>query len=122
VPEFLTSEWFDVFAEKLSTITIGEPNESGLALGQVILNAPDGTINYTICLGAGRPGTLVRDSVDPAQVTLVEDYASALAIVAGESIADLLASGKIKVSGDANALLGAAPELAALASVLASTS
>ena len=118
---FLSSEWFDELAETLLAITVGEPSQTGLALGQVILNTQNGTVNYTICLGGGRPGSLVRDSVDAAQVTLVEDYESALAILAGESIADLLSSGKIKVRGDANALLGAADELAALASALAST-
>lgn len=121
MPEFLSAEWFDKLAQTLSTITIGEPSEAGLALGQVILNTGRGTVNYTIRLGAGRPGSLVRDSVDAAQVTLVEDYESALAILAGESIANLLSSGKIKVRGDANALLGASNELAALATALSST-
>src|SRR5665213_3938276 len=71
---FLSSEWFDELAETLLAITVGEPSQTGLALGQVILNTQNGTVNYTICLGGGRPGSLVRDSVDAAQVTLVEDY------------------------------------------------
>ena|SRR5487761_332420 len=120
--EFLSTEWFDALAATLSSIIVGEPGDDGLALGQVIVNSPGGTVNYTICLGGARPGVLVRDSVEAAQVTLVEDYTSAMAIVEGASIAEMLGAGKIKVSGDANVLLGASTELGALAIALARSS
>ena len=80
----------------------------------MIIDGPQGTVRYTICIGAGRPGELVRDSVETAQVTLVEDYPSALSVHEGASVAELLASGQIKIRGDANALLRASKELAAL--------
>lgn len=118
---FLSPEWFDALADSLASITVGVAGEEGLALGQVIQGSPEGTIRYTICLGAGVPGRLVRDSVDEAQVTLVEAYESAIAIAGGASVADLLAAGKIKVSGDANALLRSTAELSALTQALATS-
>jgi len=115
---FLSSEWFDMLESALTTITTGEAGEAGLALGQVIHDCAQGTVSYTICIGAGKPGRLVRDSVEVAQVTLVEDYPSALSVHEGASVAELLASGQIKVRGDANALLRASKELAALSQAL----
>ncbi|HUY07633.1 MAG TPA: hypothetical protein VMU99_10270 [Acidimicrobiales bacterium] len=118
MPLFLSSEWFDLLESTLATITIGASGETGLALGQVVHDCPQGTTSYTICIGAGQPGSLVKDSVATAQVTLVENYPVALAIHQGASVAELLASGQIKIRGDANALLRASKELAALADAL----
>lgn len=116
--QFLSPEWFDALESTLASITTGEAGEPGLTLGQVIQDHPTGTISYTMCLGSGTPGRLVRDSVEDAEVTLVEDFPSALSIHEGASVADLLASGRIKIRGDANALLRAATELAALSQAL----
>ena len=118
---FLSPEWFDALESALTTITTGGAEESGLALGQVINGCPQGMVCYTIRIGAGRPGELLRGSIQFAQVTLVEDYPSALSVHEGASVADLLASGQIKVRGDANALLRASKELAALSQALSMT-
>ncbi len=115
---FLSAEWFDRLDSALTTITIGEPGEPGLSLGQVINDCPQGSVRYTIRIGAGRPGELLRDSVQFAQVTLVEGYPSALSVHEGASVAELLSSGQIKVRGDANVLLRASKELAALSHAL----
>lgn len=115
---FLSSEWFNALELALTTITTGDAGDAGLALGQVIHGCPKGTVSYTICIGAGKPGKLVRDSVESAQVTLVESYPSALSVHEGASVADLLASGQIKIRGDANALLRSSKELAALSQAL----
>ena len=116
--EFLSPEWFCSLQTRLETITVGSPGERGLRLGQIVTGTPKGTVSYTICLGAGEPGTLVRDSIETAQVILVEDHESARSIVSGMPAAALLAEGKIKVRGDVNVLLGASAELAALATAL----
>lgn len=118
MPDLFSEGWFANLESAISAITVGQKDESGLALGQVIHDTPAGTVSYTICLGAGEPGRLVRDAVDGAQVTLVEDFESAQAIHEGASVAELLALGKIKVRGDANALLRSTEELAALANAL----
>ena len=115
---FLSPEWFDALESALATITTGEAGEPGLVLGQVINDCPQGTVRYTIRIGGDRPGALERGSVEFAQVTLVEDYPSALSVHQGASVADLLATGKIKVRGDANALLRASRELGALSQAL----
>ena len=116
--EFLSPEWFHSLEARLATITLGTRGEPGLRLGQIVTGAPEGTVSYTICLGAGEAGTLERDSVETAQVVLVEDHESARSIVNGYPPAALLAEGKIKVRGDVNVLLGASTELSALATAL----
>ena len=118
--QFLSGDWFDALESALTTITTGVAGDRGLALGQVIHDCPQGTVSYTICIGAGRPGKLVRDSVTDAEVTLVEDYSSALSVHEGASVAELLASGQIKIRGDANALLRGSSELASLSQALSS--
>ncbi len=120
--DFLSPEWFDQLELTLAAITVGEQGDKGLSLGQVITETPLGTVNYTIHLGGGRPGSLVRDSVDSAQITLVENFASAQSIIAGESVTELLAASKIKIRGDVNALLGASVELGALADAISKVS
>jgi hypothetical protein len=116
--DFLGDAWFDQLEATISSLTVGERDEPGLALGQVINGTPYGSVNYTIYLGSGRAGSIERDSVAGARVTLVEDYESALGIVSGASVTDLLSTGKIKIRGDVNALLSAASELATLAEAL----
>lgn len=115
---FLSEEWFAALTDTLATVVVGEEADDGLALGQVVHGGPDGTVRFTIRVGRGVPAEVVRGGTESAQVTLVEDFESARQIAEGAPVADLLASGRIKVSGDANALLRASGELGALATAL----
>ena len=64
--------------------------------------------------------TLVPGSTEPADVTLVEDWSTAEAIVSGSrSLPDLLTAGKIKLRGNSNALVSAGDLLARIAPLIA---
>jgi hypothetical protein len=62
----------------------------------------------------------VRGSTEDADVTIVEDFATAEAIAAGtSSVSDMLNAGKVKLRGDTRALLAAAELLAVITPLLA---
>lgn len=110
--QFLSDQWFDALEDALARA--GEP-EGGerCAIGQLVTGAPGGDVAYTLVAGAG-PAALVRDSIAPAEVVLVEDYETARAIASGVAPSDALAAGRVKVRGDVQALLRAQGFLAAL--------
>ncbi len=106
----------------------GDGEETGrrrLALGQVVTGVPatsgggrggdGGVVRYLIVIGEGEP-EVRRGSTEGADVVLVTDYDAARALAGGEvEVGALLASGRIKVHGDANALVEAQDLIAALA-------
>lgn len=112
MPRFLSEAWFARLADELARV---EPDVDAppLALGQVVTGAPGGTVRYTILVGRDRV-ELVVGSTDTAAVTLVEDWGTAQAIVAGTPVSELLGSGRITLRGDANALLAGQAQLAAI--------
>jgi hypothetical protein len=116
VAAFLTEEWLDELARALEA---AEPLAQGprFGLGQLVTGAPGGDVAYTLLVGGGEPGEL-RRGLEAATVVLVEDYDTAAALVAGDPVADLLAAGRIKVRGDAAALVDAAELVAALGELL----
>lgn len=115
---FLSDDWFHDLESAINSVVVGEENDKGLALGQIINDTPEGSICYTLIVGGGREGQLVQGSIERADVALVEDFASAEAIVGGAPVAELLAQGKIKIRGDLNALLCSGTELQAIAQAL----
>ena len=139
VPEFLSEKWFEALATALSTLPVtpgpapvitgsAHAPANALALGQIVTSVPDdagaagvhnGEVRYTIVLGQEGSASLVRDSTERADVTIVEDWPTAQAIVSGtSSLPDLLAAGKIKLRGDSNALVSAADLLSRVAPLI----
>ena len=133
VAEFLSDGWFDALAAALSglrpaTSALGAP-APGLALGQIVTGVPDdagvsglknGEVRYTIVLGQDSPASLVRDSVESAEVTIVTDWSTAQAIASGSSsVSDMLSAGKLKLRGDTGALVAAGDLLAMVAPLIA---
>jgi hypothetical protein len=133
VPEFLSEAWFGAFAAALNALpdaaAEADAATGGLALGQIITGVPDeagaagvqdGELRYTIVLRRDGSASLVRDSTEPANVILVEDWSTAEAIVSGRSsLPDLLTAGKIKLRGDSRALVSAGDILTRVAPLLA---
>ncbi|MCU1493517.1 MAG: hypothetical protein JWO62_1281 [Acidimicrobiaceae bacterium] len=114
---FLSDEWLAQLAVVLGSA--GPFDSDGrLALGQVVTGTPSGDVGYTIVIGGGQPSE-IRPGTDGAAVTLVEDYETAVAIATGTPAAGLLATGSIKVRGEAGALLRAQDLLAAVGPALA---
>jgi hypothetical protein len=134
VPDFLSEGWFEAFAAALKRLPAEEAAADGLAdglaLGQIITEVPgdagaagveNGEVRFTIVLQQNGSASLVRDSTEPADVILVEDWSTADAIVSGTaSLPDLLTAGRIKLRGDSNALVSAGDLLARVAPLLAS--
>jgi len=133
VPEFLSEGWFEAFAEALKRLPVtaaaADAPAGRLALGQIVTGVPDeagaagvqnGEVRYTILLREDGSASLVLRPTEPADVTLVEDWYTAKAIVSGTaSLPDLLGAGKIKLRGDSNALVSAGDLLARVAPLLA---
>ncbi len=127
MPEFLTEAWFEALAAALESLpaTASSHEGAGLALGQIVTGAPegsavtagqDGEVRYTIVLRDDGTASLVRGTTAGADVVLVEDFPTAAAVASGtSSVSDMLSAGKIKLSGDVRALLAAGDMLAAIA-------
>lgn len=117
---FLSDEWLAELAEQLRSVPELE-QAPVLRLGQVVTGFPplEGEdLAYTIRLGGGEPAAVIPGGVEDAEVVLVEDYETARAIASGTPAAALLSEGRIKVRGDANALIGAQEQLGALGDAL----
>ena len=139
MPEFLSEAWFGAFAAALKGLPVSavaadaavaaDTATGGLALGQIITGVPEeagaagvqaGELRYTVVLRQDGSASLVRDSTEPADVILVEDWSTAEAIVSGRSsLPDLLTAGKIKLRGDSRALVSAGDILTRVAPLLA---
>ena len=133
VPDFLSEGWFAAFAAALKKLpaeqVAADAPAGGLALGQIVTGVPDEAgaaraqndeVRYTIVLRQDGSASLVRNSIEPADVILVEDWSTARAIVSGAaSLPDLLTAGKIKLRGDSNALVSAGSLLARVAPLIA---
>lgn len=117
---FLSDEWLAELAEALRS----EPGLLAgprLALGQVIDGVPSTEgeeVAFTLFLGGGKDARVSPGTVEEADVVLVESYETARAIASGTPAATLLAAGKVKVRGDANALIAAQEGLSALGDAL----
>ncbi|MGD1011659.1 MAG: SCP2 sterol-binding domain-containing protein [Acidimicrobiales bacterium] len=135
MPEFLSEEWFAALASALERLgradSPAERPTVGLALGQVItgvpegsgaVSAPSGEIRYTILLREDGSAALSRSSTEPADVTLIEDFATGEALMSGRSqVTSLLAAGRIKMRGDSRALLAAEALLRRAAPLIAAS-
>ncbi len=133
MPDFLSEGWFAALAAALEELPASQgaadAPAGGLALGQIITGVPDGTgiagaqngeVRYTVVLRQDGSASLVPGSTEPADVTVVEEWSTAEAIVSGaKSLSDLLTAGKIKLRGDSNALVSAGDLLARIAPLIA---
>lgn len=113
---FLSAEWFARFEDELAQLN-ADPDWPPLHLGQEISGTPEGTVRYTIHVADGS-ARLDVGTLEGAVATLVEEYESARAIVAGASVSEFLSKGSITLRGDANALLAAQAPLGAIAGTL----
>ena len=87
-----------------------------MALGQVV-TTPEGERSWTVVAGGGAPAE-VREGVGDAEVCLVADLEAATRLVRGAPAGELLAEGRFKVRGDANALVDGHEALASLGAAL----
>jgi SCP-2 sterol transfer family len=116
--ELFDAAWFSDLRARLGAIAPLGSDGARLSLGQVVNDAPGGPVAWTVHVGAGEAAR-VEDGVANAQVTLLEDYDTAVALAAGTPTTELLYNGKVKISGDVAALLRGAELLAQLNAALA---
>ena len=113
---FLSKTWFDELRSALERAPASEL--PAMAIGQRVTDLPSGSgaeICYTIEMGGGRPAQLTVGSTAAADVWLVMSYRDALAMATGETTgASLLASGAVKIRGNAAMLVNGAPLLEAV--------
>ena len=96
------------------------PGDSSVSVkvGQVVTGAPGGSeVAWTLALRGGAAPELLVGSVEEADVTLVETFDAARALVSGDrTAAQLLEAGGIKIRGDARRLVSESALVEAAAS------
>ena len=115
--DLLSSEWFADLEQKLASLEPIGPDLPRLSLGQVVEDTPAGRVAWTIHVGGGTPSTL-EHGVDHAEVTIIENFETAAALIQGAATSDLLYKGRIKIAGDVAALVAASDVLAQLNAAL----
>lgn len=85
-----------------------------IGVTQVVGGGPEGDITYHLQVGDGI-ASFGAGAADPEDVRMEQDWATAVAVATGASNAqDAFINGKIRLSGDQQALMGAQPVFGAL--------
>ncbi|MEZ5297483.1 MAG: SCP2 sterol-binding domain-containing protein [Ilumatobacteraceae bacterium] len=94
--------------------------EHTIGVTQVITDGPEGTVIYHLQVGDGT-ATFGAGASDPEDVRMEQDWATAVAVATGaQNAQEAFITGKIKLYGDQQALMGAQPVFGALDGVFAS--
>jgi spore germination protein GerM len=121
---FLSDEWFDAMAAAVAGVEV--PDGVTLRVGQVVTATPTGDVSYLLDCRDGRC-TIVRDTVERADVVFRSDLAVAQQLAAGGpdvAPGHAVLRGDVQVSGDVTRLLATgdlAARLAATVGTLRST-
>jgi hypothetical protein len=116
---FLSDEWFDALDAAVSTVEV--PEGVALRIGQVITGGPDGEVTYSLDCRNGLC-TLLRGTIDDADVVFRSDVATAQDLADGDSSTapgHAVLRGDVQVSGDVTRLLAAGDLAARLATAMA---
>lgn len=100
---FLSPEWMDA----VNRLDVAIDPEARLTVAHRVSGAPHGEVAYVLRFADGRVRASLADgeAADHADVTFHEDYETAAALARGEITAtQAVAAGRLKVSGDAQAL------------------
>jgi predicted lipid carrier protein YhbT len=110
VPTFLSDQWIEALRDAAARARPAP--DARVAIRQVV-----GDVSWTVRVA---DGAVSVDRGGEADLTLSSDAVTAAALARGElAAADALASGRLQVSGDLGALLGAAGGLAGFDAVYA---
>ena len=124
---YLSEEWFTAAAAALEPApdagasTNGEAGEDEevLVVEQRVLDGPDGPVVWHVIV-AGSARSIHPGPHPSPTVAFTQDYATAAAVASGDvSAQEAFMTGRITMSGDAGALLAAAPALAGVGDALA---
>lgn len=123
---YLSDEWFEAAATMLgdaadAPTAAGDDGEGEdvLVVEQRVLDGPDGVVVWHVVV-AGDVRSIHPGPHPSPTVAFSQDYATAAAVASGElSAQEAFMTGRITMSGDAGALLAAAPALAGVGDALA---
>lgn len=94
--------------------------EHTIGVTQVITDGPEDTVIYHLQVGDGT-ATFGAGPADPEHVRMEQDWATAVAVATGtQNAQEAFITGKIKLYGDQQSLMGAQPVFGALDAVFAS--
>lgn len=120
MPRFLSPEWLDALARAGRDAEMpGLAGRPPLIIEQTVAGGPGGEVTYHLVIAAA--AITVADGPSPdAQVRFSADYDTASAIARGSaSAAEAFLGGRLRIGGDARALLAAGEALAGLDDVFA---
>jgi hypothetical protein len=114
VVRFLSVAWFDEVNRLLPTV----PADIDLVLEQHVSGGPQGDTAYQVRIGSGV--VTVGPPAGPADITLVLDYGTAVALATGAlSTHDAFLAGRVRLRGNVARLDAAGAALAGLADAMA---
>lgn len=100
---FLTAEWLGELQRAAATAAV--PADADIVVAHEVSGTPSGDVCFRFTAAGGRV-ELEWGTTDGAQVTLIEDYGTAVAIARGELTAQqAVAEGRLKLRGDVGALV-----------------
>ena len=115
---FLTEEWLDAMNAAASGVEV--PADVAVVVGQEVSGTPHGDVAYCFAVDDGAL-RLTWGSTEGADITVLQDYDTAVALARGELPAQqAVAEGRLKLRGDMGALVRNGPVLAAISDVFRS--
>jgi hypothetical protein len=121
VPGFLTEEWIAAVNAALDSAPV--PSDASVAVGHLVRGEDGAAAGYVLRVAGGRVAASLGDetTVDGADVVLIHDVATALAIHRGElTPLQAVEAGRLKIRGSPQALIAHAGTIAALRERVAS--
>ena len=119
---YLSLAWIrELTREVAESETLAElAGEHTVGVTQVVTDGPEGDVTYHLQVGDG-DAAFGAGVADPEDVRLEQDWATAVAVATGELNAqEAFITGRIRLFGDQQALMGAQPVFGALDGVFAS--
>jgi hypothetical protein len=108
----MTAEWLEAMQRLADKAEV--PADFTIVVAHEVTGSPQGDVRFCFTAAGGRL-SLTWDTTEGADITLLEDYATAVAIARGELPAQqAVAEGRLKLRGDVGALVRSGPALAAL--------
>lgn len=118
---YLSLDWIDELGREVAAnghlAELAEHHDIGVT--QVVTGGPEGDVTYHLQVGAGR-ATFGAGPAYPEHVRMEQEWSTAVAVATGELNAqEAFLSGRIRLYGDQQKLLGAQPVFGALDHVFA---
>jgi putative sterol carrier protein len=102
-------------SETLATLAL----EHSIGVTQVVTDGPEGDVTYHLQVGDG-DAAFAAGAADPEDVRMDQDWATAVAVATGELNAqEAFITGRIRLTGDQQALMAAQPVFGALDTIFA---